>query len=85
MGYDGTCSAGEVKSRIDQGKIVCMNVRDGGHWVLGYAYSGDTIMVNDPGYSSTSYPLSQVGNSHVFTARGNVGDILKKLKSLRAD
>jgi hypothetical protein len=60
-----------------------MNVNDGHHWVLGYDYSGSNIMVNDPYFSTTSYPLSQVGNSHVFTARGNPRDILQKLKSLR--
>jgi hypothetical protein len=83
LGYDGTCASSEVKTKIDQGKVVCMNVHDGGHWVLGYAYSGSTIMVNDPGYSTTSYSLSEVGNSHVFTARGSPGEIIEKLKSLR--
>jgi ABC-type bacteriocin/lantibiotic exporter with double-glycine peptidase domain len=83
LGYDGTCGSGDVKTKIDQGKIVCMNVHDGGHWVLGYAYNGNTIMVNDPGYSTSSYSLSEVGSSHVFTARGSASSILEKLKSLR--
>ncbi len=28
--------------------------------MLAYSYSGDTIYVNDPGYSTTSYTLSQI-------------------------
>ena len=82
LGYDGNCGSSEVKANIDKGKIVCMNVHNGGHWVLGYAYNGNTIMVNDPGYSTTSYSLSEVGNSHVFTAKGSTSAILEKLKSL---
>jgi ABC-type bacteriocin/lantibiotic exporter with double-glycine peptidase domain len=85
LGYDGSCSSGDVKTKIDQDKIVCMHVHNNGHWVLGYAYSGNTITVNDPGYPSTSYPLSDVSDSHVFTARGSPADILAKLKSLRME
>ena len=71
LGHDGLFPSSDIKTKIDQGKIVCMNVHDGHHWVLGYAYNGNTIMVNDPGYSTNSYPISEVGNSHVFTARGS--------------
>ena len=34
------------------------NVHNGGHWVLATGYNGDTILVNDPGYSTSSYSLS---------------------------
>ena len=34
------------------------NVHNGGHWVLATGYSGDKILVNDPGYSTSSYSLS---------------------------
>jgi hypothetical protein len=62
-----------------------MNVHNGGHWVLAYAYNGSTIMVNDPGYSTTSYPLSEVGISCVFTPRKVSADILEKLKNLKVE
>ena len=55
--------------------MIC-NVRSGTHWVLAYAYSADNIIVNDPGYVVTSYPLLQivegqtgvykVGNTEMF-------------------
>ena len=46
--------------------MIC-NVHYGG-WVLAYGYSGYSILVNDPGYSTTSYALSQIveGNSGVY-------------------
>lgn len=39
--------------------MIC-NVHNGGHWVLATGYQGDNILVNDPGYSVTSYSLSQI-------------------------
>lgn len=83
--YDGTCGASGVKGNIDKGKIVASNVHDGGHWVLSYAYNGDTILVNDPGYSTTSYPLSQIGNNHVFSPKSGMQQFIDDLKNLRMD
>lgn len=37
-----------------------MNVHNGGHWVLATGYSGNSIYVNDPGYSTTAYDLNQI-------------------------
>lgn len=52
--------------------MIC-NVRSGTHWVLAYAYNADNIIVNDPGYVVTSYPLLQIveGQSGVYKV-GNV-------------
>ena len=47
----------QIKTKLDQGFIVIINVHNGAHWVLAIGYSGDTIMVNDPNYSVTSYTL----------------------------
>ena len=58
--YEGKVSNSQIKSKLDQGKVVICNVHNGGHWVLAHSYSGDNIMVNDPGYSTTSYTLSQI-------------------------
>jgi hypothetical protein len=46
-----------------------MNVHNGGHWVLATGYSGNSINVNDPGYTTASYDLSQVvnGNTGLYT------------------
>jgi ABC-type bacteriocin/lantibiotic exporter with double-glycine peptidase domain len=48
---------------------VILNVHNGGHWVLATSYQGDTIYVNDPGYSTTYYTLAQIvnGNTGVYT------------------
>ena len=50
----------QIKTNLDAGRVVILNVHNGGHWVLAYSYSGDSIYVNDPGYSTTSYTLSQI-------------------------
>lgn len=47
-----------MKAELDKGRVVILNVRKGGHWVLAYGYTGDDIKVNDPGYSKLTYPLS---------------------------
>jgi hypothetical protein len=47
---------------LDKGKVVICNVHNGGHWVLAHGHSGDNILVNDPGFSTTSYTLSQIVN-----------------------
>lgn len=49
-----------IKANLDAGNVVICNVHNGGHWVLATGYSGDTIHVNDPGYSVTSYALSAI-------------------------
>lgn len=51
-----------IKPNLDVGNVVVMNVHNGGHWVLATGYSGNTIYVNDPGYQTTAYDLSQIVN-----------------------
>lgn len=58
--YEGKVANSQIKAKLDQGKVVICNVHNGGHWVLAYAYNGDNILVNDPGYTTTSYTLSQI-------------------------
>ena len=67
--FEGKFSNSHIKSALDQGKVVVCNVHNGGHWVLAHGYSGDNILVNDPGYSTSSYSLSQIvnGQTAVYT------------------
>jgi ABC-type bacteriocin/lantibiotic exporter with double-glycine peptidase domain len=58
--FDGFVANSQIKSKLDAGKVVICNVHNGGHWVLATGYSGNDIKVNDPGYSTTSYSLSQI-------------------------
>jgi hypothetical protein len=50
-----------------------MNVHNGGHWVLATGYSGNSIHVNDPGYTTTAYDLSQIvdGQNVVYAVVGS--------------
>ena len=67
--FKGFVANSQIKSNLDAGNVVILNVHNGGHWVLAYAYDGNNILVNDPGYSTTSYPLSAIvdGNNGVYT------------------
>ena len=73
--FEGKVSNSEIKTKLDQGKVVICNVHNGGHWVLAHGYNGDNILVNDPGYSTTAYSLSQIvnGQNGVFSV-GNGGN-----------
>jgi hypothetical protein len=68
--FRGFISNSAIKKNIDDGNVVIINVRNGGHWVLVTGYSGSsTLSVNDAGFSISSYDLNQVvdGNTGVYT------------------
>lgn len=51
--------------------------------MLAHGYSGDNILVNDPGYSTSSYTLSQIvnGNNGIYTvANGNYEMLMDHLR-----
>jgi len=47
-----------------------LNVRGGAHWVLMTGHSGNTLHVNDPGFSVTSYSLNDVVAAGVYHRKG---------------
>ena len=55
-----TSNHDQIKSYISQGYGVMLNVNSGGHWVLATGVSGSSYLVNDPGFSKTSYGQSEV-------------------------
>ncbi len=63
--FEGKAAKSKIKSSLDAGKVVILNVHNGQHWVLATSYSGDTIQVNDPGFSVNSYTLSQIVENQV--------------------
>jgi ABC-type bacteriocin/lantibiotic exporter with double-glycine peptidase domain len=58
--YEGKVSNAMIKNSLDSNSIVVCNVRNGSHWVVATGYKGNTIMVNDPEFSTTSYTLSEI-------------------------
>jgi hypothetical protein len=67
--FAGFISNSVIASNIAADNIVIVNVHNGGHWVLVTSMlDANTVAVNDPGYSTTSYPLSQVvaGNTGLY-------------------
>jgi ABC-type bacteriocin/lantibiotic exporter with double-glycine peptidase domain len=83
--YKGKISNSEIKHHLDSGYVVILNVHNGGHWVLAHGYSGDNILVNDPGFSTTEYSLSQIvnGNTGVYSVSklpGVLNELLVNVK-----
>lgn len=58
--FTGFLANGDIAKKLNDGGIVILNVHNGGHWVLATGISGNTIYVNDPGYSTTSYSMSEI-------------------------
>ena len=88
LSFEGKVGNSQINAKLDAGKVVVCNVHNGGHWVLAYAYKGDIIMVNDPGYSTTSYYLSQIvdGQNAVYGVQaGAYYNLVGKLTNLRAN
>jgi len=56
----GKVANSAIKSNLDANNVVVCNVHNGAHWVLATGYSGNNILVNDPGFSTTSYALTEI-------------------------
>jgi ABC-type bacteriocin/lantibiotic exporter with double-glycine peptidase domain len=67
--FKGFISNDKIKTNLDAGNVVILNVHNGGHWVLAYGYNGDNINVNDPGYQTNVYALNTIvnGNTGVYS------------------
>jgi hypothetical protein len=63
----------QISAYHKQGKAVVLNVKNGGHWVLLTGISVgknglvEKYLVNDPGYSVTSYAKSDVLTAGIFS------------------
>lgn len=81
--YIGKVSNSNIASSLSSGKIVILNVHNGGHWVLATSMSGSTISVNDPGYQTSSYTLSEIvaNNSGLYSVgNGFLGMMIDELE-----
>ena len=65
--YEGQISNhAQIASAVNSGKVVILNVHNGGHWVLATGHSGSTYSVNDPGFNTGSYTEGQVVRAGIF-------------------
>jgi hypothetical protein len=62
LSFKGKVANSAIKSNLDAGHVVVCNVHNGGHWVLAHGYSGNNILVNDPGYTTTAYDINSIVN-----------------------
>jgi len=83
LSYVGKVSNSNIASSLSAGHIVILNVHSGHHWVLATSMSGSTIQVHDPGFSTTSYTLSEIvaNNSGLFhVGNGFFGTWIEELE-----
>ena len=80
--FTGFIGNADIASKLNGGGIVILNVHNGGHWVLATGISGNTIYVNDPGYSTTSYSMSEIvaGNTGTYRiSKSSLGIMIGEL------
>ena len=72
LSYVGKVANSGIQGALNANEIVILNVHNGGHWVLATSMSGSTINVNDPGFSTASYTLSEIvaNNSGLYRVSG---------------
>ena len=68
MHYQGKISNhATMRSDLNSGKVVILNVHNGGHWVLATSSMSGGFHVNDPGYNTGSYTDGQVVQAAIYT------------------
>lgn len=62
---------------IDAGNIVICNVLNGSHYVLATSYSGNSVYVNDPLYSTSVYAMGEIvdGQNVVYRVQDGRGNM----------
>ncbi len=84
LAYEGKIANNEISAALGRNEIVILNVHNGAHWVLATSMSGSTIHVNDPGYSTTSYTLSEIvanSSGHFkFVGANLIGTMIHELE-----
>jgi ABC-type bacteriocin/lantibiotic exporter with double-glycine peptidase domain len=73
LSYQGKVANSGIEKALNANEVVILNVHNGAHWVLAHSMSGSTIHVNDPGFSTTSYTLSEIvaGASGLYRVSGS--------------
>ncbi len=69
-------SSADITTLFKQGKAVILNVNNGGHWVLMTGISGSNYLVNDPGFSRTSYGFGEVVEAGIYTRPSGCASVL---------
>ena len=84
LAYEGKIANNEISAALGKNEIVILNVHNGAHWVLATSMSGSTIHVNDPGFSTTSYTLSEIvanSSGHFkFVGANLIGTMIHELE-----
>ena len=72
LSFIGKVANSQIASGLSAGNVVILNVHNGGHWVLATSISGSRISVNDPGFSTTSYDMSEIvaGQTAMYRVSG---------------
>ena len=66
----------QTRNYFNAGKAVILNVRNGGHYVLMTGISGTDYIVNDPGFTKTSYTQDEVVKAAIYTRPAGCSSLL---------
>ena len=71
LGFVGKAyNSNDIQNHFRAGRAVILNVNNGGHWVLMTGISGTNYLVNDPGFSRTSYGFGEVREAGIYNRPG---------------
>ena len=73
LSFIGKVANSQIAPGLSAGHVVILNVHNGGHWVLATGISGSKISVNDPGFSTSSYDMSEIvaGQTAMYRVSGS--------------
>jgi hypothetical protein len=87
LSFVGKVANSQIAPGLGAGNVLILNVHNGGHWVLATSISGTKISVNDPGYSTTAYDISDIvaGQTAMYRVSGmpnTLGMFITQLESM---
>ena len=73
LSFIGKVANSQIAPGLSAGHVVILNVHNGGHWVLATGISGSKINVHDPGFSTSSYDMSEIvaGQTAMYRVSGS--------------
>lgn len=66
----------QARNYFKAGNAVILNVRNGGHYVLMTGISGTNYIVNDPGFTKTSYTQAEVVKTAIYKRPSGCASLL---------
>lgn len=72
--FQGYVGVAQIRASFDLGRVVLMELKKSGDWVIMTDHDNYTVFVNDPSVGETKYDLTDLndGNSGIYIAPNNI-------------